>query len=57
MNSLDKGKELAEKHWNYIKSLLEAHNIDKNVIELIGFHYKTALEHGFKHGLENKEGN
>ena len=44
--------EIAEAHWNYIKDLLLNHKISKNEINLIGFHYKTAFVHGYKHGQE-----
>ena len=46
------GKELAIAHWSYIEALLEAHNTNENDIKAIGFHYKSALLHGFKHGIE-----
>lgn len=50
---MDRAKELAEAHWGYIKSLLEQHGeIPKNV-EIIGFHYKTAMIHGWGHGYED----
>jgi hypothetical protein len=45
--------KLAEDHWAYVKSVLEAHNEDEIVIEKIGFHYKTGMEHGYKHGIED----
>ncbi len=44
--------KLADDHWEYVKSVLEAHDEDPLVIEKIGFHYRTGLEHGYKHGLE-----
>jgi len=45
-------QELAEEHWNYVENLLKAHKISKAEIGTIGFHYKTAFVHGFKHGVE-----
>ena len=42
--------KLAQDHWNYIKSLLEAHAVDEYEIDVIGFHYRTAFIHGYKHG-------
>jgi len=44
--------EIAEAHWNYIKDLLLNHKIAKDKINLVGFHYKTAFVHGYKHGQE-----
>lgn len=34
-------QELAGKHWDYVRSVLEAHGADKEEIGLIGFHYVT----------------
>lgn len=45
-------EELAEDHWGYIKELLLTHNEDDISIERIGFHYKTAFIHGYKHAME-----
>lgn len=46
-------KELAEAHWRYIESLLNAHGSNPNIMELIEFHYNTAFIHGYKHGQED----
>ena len=48
-------KKLANDHWGYIESLLEAHHVLNTTIELIEFHYKSAFIHGFKHGVESME--
>ena len=45
--------EEAEAHWSYIKALLETHSEDADIIEKIGFHYRTAMVHGYKHGIED----
>ena len=39
-------------HWAYIDDLLQSHCIQTDIIELCEFHYKTAFEHGYKHGIE-----
>ena len=55
-------KKTADAHWKYIKALTRAtmpaagntaadFTVDE-LIELIGFHYKSAFIHGWKHGLE-----
>lgn len=55
-------KKTADAHWKYIEALTRVtmpaagntaadFTIDE-LIELIGFHYKTAFTHGWKHGLE-----
>ena len=55
-------KKTAEDHWNYIKNLTEATLpaadasiiafTRKEIIDLIGFHYKSAFLHGWKHAIE-----
>lgn len=48
-------KRLANEHWSYIESLLNVHGIDKGIIGIVGWHYRKAMEHGFKHGIEYME--
>ena len=50
-------EEMAEAHWSYVRKVIEQqHNYDiggiipDEVIDLVGFHYRTAFVHGFKHG-------
>ena len=52
---MDRAKDLAEAHWGYIKSLLEKHGETARTIELIGWHYRTSMVHGYGHGAEDKE--
>ena len=52
---MNRAKELAEQHWDYIRELLETHNVPGQEIEIIGFHYKTAMVHGYKHALEDSK--
>jgi len=47
--------EMIEEHWEYIKGVLATHGIDVEWIDVIGFHYKTAMKHGYKHGKEEYE--
>ena len=47
--------ELADKHWSYVEQMLKAHGEDEDIIRVIGFHYKTAMVHGFKHGREDTQ--
>ncbi len=42
--------DLIDKHWEYINSLLSAH--DARDIKAIEFHYRTAFAHGWKHHRE-----
>ena len=51
-------KDLVEKHWGYIRDLLEIHMVTPEEIGTIGFHYKTSGIHFFGHGYEYaKKGN
>lgn len=44
----DRASELAEAHWEYIKGVLEIHG--QKELDVIEYHYKTAMIHGYKHG-------
>ncbi len=44
--------ELANDHWEYVKEVLITHGESNEVIEKIGFHYRSAFVHGFKHGVD-----
>jgi hypothetical protein len=46
--------ELAEDHWDYIESLLYAHNIPIKELDIARFHYKEAFKHGYKHCWEDQ---
>ena len=54
--------KLANDHWSYIKELIENEHKGTDEIEgleryidMVGFYYKSALIHGFKHGVQWKE--
>jgi 1,6-anhydro-N-acetylmuramate kinase len=47
-------KQLAADHWDYVKSILETHGEEPENIKVIGFHYRSSFQHGFKHGVEFK---
>jgi len=51
MENTEKVIELAEAHWKYVEAVLEAHNVHN--VDEIGFHYKSAFIHGYKHGVED----
>lgn len=56
--------QLTERHWEYIEQLLRNEYIgvshytpiDDEELEIyidrVGFHYRSAMLHGFKHGVE-----
>lgn len=48
-----RGKELAEKHWEYIESLFTTHKAEEDIVEICKFHYITAFIHGYGHGYED----
>ena len=45
--------KLAEDHWKYIEALLKAHQLNPTDISVVGFHYRSAFIHGYKHGQES----
>lgn len=57
----EKAEEIAHKlasdHWSYIEALMITYKFPQEVIEPAGFHYKTAMIHGFKHGYEYAKDN
>ncbi len=44
---------LANAHWSYIRGLLVAHGVIEEEVDIIGFHYKEAFKHGWKHAKED----
>jgi hypothetical protein len=46
-------KKLAGEHWNYIRDVLMIHGVNQETVYLIGFHYVTAFEHGWKHAIQS----
>ena len=57
-NNNDSAGDLAAAHWDYIEKLF-TYGIPKarladGAIEVIGFHYRTAFIHGYKHGKESR---
>ena len=52
---MDEVKKLAEDHWKYVESVLLAHDVPGPYIDIAKFHYLSAFEHGFKHGVESME--
>jgi hypothetical protein len=43
---------MIDAHWRYVEDLLLTHNVPYDTTHLVGFHYRTAFRHGYKHGLE-----
>ena len=43
----------AQLHWKYIKSILELHGENSDVIRKCGEHYVKAFLHGWKHGIDH----
>lgn len=42
-------EKVIDDHWSYVEGVLKHANMNDEVIAAIGFHYKTAFEHGWKH--------
>lgn len=59
---MESDKELSEAeiqaglHWDYVKGVLERHDVVDSEITIAGHHYKTAFVHGWKHGQEAMNG-
>jgi len=51
----ERAAKLAHDHWRYISSVLDAHRINDEEINVIGHHYQTAFIHGYKHGQEDAQ--
>lgn len=50
-----RAQQLANDHWHgYNFPLLEAAGIGADDLELVGFAYKAALAHGYKHAIEDE---
>lgn len=49
----------ATAHWDYVGSVLMAHGVKQDSAVFIAsrFHYITAFEHGWKHGIEDMKKN
>lgn len=44
--------QLVDEHWAYVKETLAVHGVDAFDVAIIGHHYRSAMEHGYKHGIE-----
>jgi hypothetical protein len=51
-----KASTLADQHWKYVSDLLTAHfgDWDSDELAQIQFHYKTAMIHGYRHGVADE---
>ena len=49
-------EDVAFAHWRYIEGVLQTHSIDPADIEMVGYHYRTAFVHGWKHADEARNG-
>ena len=44
---------IIDDHWDYVAGVINAVECANISIETIEYHYKTAFEHGYKHGVES----
>lgn len=49
-------KKLISDHWSYVEGVLEPY-LAPDDLAVIKFHYKTAMEHGWRHAKEFYTGN
>jgi len=52
---MDRAKELAENHWEWVRGLLESLQTPEFIVDVIAFFYITAFEHGYKHAMQDKQ--
>ena len=52
---MENAEKLAEEHWEWVGRLLAAGGID--TAELIGFLYREAFIHGYKHARDDDQDN
>lgn len=43
----------AEEHWAYVECVLKTHGESDYVIQKCGYHFRTAMIHGYKHGYQD----
>jgi hypothetical protein len=48
-------KQLISAHWKYVKGVILSTVGQTPSLPEVEYHYKTAFEHGFKHGVEYAE--
>ena len=48
-------KKMCDEHWSYIRKLVVMHDehLDPKIVDKIGYHYTTAMYHGYKHAVED----
>ena len=53
--------ESVQRHWEYIRDVIRdgrdedswIHLTIQDYLTIIGYHYKTAMKHGYKHGVSD----
>jgi len=54
---IDEMERVIEEHILYILTFLDTHSTDHNTRRVVEFHYRTAFQHGWKHGVEYAQSN
>ena len=49
---MDKAKQLANQHWGWLSDLLDALGLQEFNKKTLGYIYRTAFQHGWKHAVE-----
>lgn len=55
ITKVNRAEELVNAHWKYIKGVLEISDMDDEIIDKIGFHYRTSGIHFYNHAVEDCE--
>lgn len=50
--NLDEVKALVDAHWKYVEGILRLDGRSEGTVKEIGWHYRSAMLHGYKHGVE-----
>jgi hypothetical protein len=52
---MNEAEQLANAHWEYVDNVLKHEGVSLVDRWRIGFHYKSAFVHGWKHGRDNNK--
>ena len=44
---------LADEHWKWVQGVFDSAGVDMLSLNVVGYLYKTAMIHGYKHAIED----
>jgi len=53
MKTEEEVKQIISDHWRYVDEMLVAHDVPLKERRIAMFHYRTAMQHGWKHAKED----